>query len=60
MKELIKYLESKINFDFDFEIEHWDNGNFDDSYNYGVECGEEYAYREILVKAKQILENESK
>lgn len=58
MKKLIEYLESKIDLNFDFTVEHWDNGNFDDSYAYGVECGEEYAFREILVKAKQLL-NES-
>ena len=28
--------------DFNFEVEHWDNGNFDDSYEYGVEVGEQY------------------
>jgi hypothetical protein len=54
MDELIKYLELKIDFNFDFEVEHWDNGNFDDSYEYGVSVGEEYAYRDILVKLKQI------
>ena len=52
--ELIEHLESKIDLDFNFEVEHWDNGNFDDSYEYGVEVGEEYAYRDILVKLKQI------
>lgn len=50
MKELIKFLESKIDPDFNFEMEHWENGNFDDSHEYGIECGEQYAYREILEK----------
>ncbi len=52
--ELLEELESKITPDFDFEVEHWDNGNFDDSYEYGVEAGEEYAYREILDKLIKI------
>ena len=30
-------------------VEHWDNGNFDDSYEYGTEVGEEYAFREMKV-----------
>ena len=60
MKELIEYLESKIDLNFDFNVEHWDYGNFDDSYSYGVDVGEQYAFREILQKAKEILENESK
>ena len=55
MKELIKYLEGKINPDFDFDIEHWDNSNFDDSYNYGVDVGKEYAYREVMEKINKIL-----
>lgn len=54
LEELIKEVESKINPEFDFEVEHWENGNFDDSYSYGVEVGEEYAYRELLVKLKKL------
>jgi hypothetical protein len=44
-----KFVEDKIDPDFDFEVEHWDNGNFDDSYEYGTEVGEEYAFREMKV-----------
>lgn len=47
LEELIKEVESKIDLEFDFEVEHWENGNFDDSYSYGVETGGEYAYRDI-------------
>lgn len=43
------FIEGKIDPDFDFEVEHWDNGNFDDSYQYGTEVGEEYAFREMKV-----------
>jgi len=50
LEELINEVKSKINLEFDFEVEHWENGNFDDSYSYGVDVGEEYAYRDILVK----------
>jgi hypothetical protein len=55
LEGLLNEMESKIDRDFDFEVEHWDNGNFDDSYEYGVEVGEEYAYREIVAKIKAIL-----
>lgn len=54
LDKLIQEVESKIDLDFDFEVEHWENGNFDDSYAYGVDVGEEYAYREILVKLKKL------
>ena len=26
--------------DFDTEYEHWDDGNYDDSHDYGIKCGE--------------------
>lgn len=54
LDKLIQEVESKIDLDFDFEVEHWEQGNFDDSYAYGVDVGEEYAYREILVKLKKL------
>lgn len=54
LEELIKEVESKIDLEFDFEVEHWENGNFDDSYSYGVDVGEEYAYRDILVTLKKL------
>jgi len=54
LEDLIKQIESYIDYDFDFEIEHWDNGNFDDSYDYGVKVGEQYAYRELLVKLRKL------
>jgi len=27
--------------DFDYNFEHWENGNFDDSYQYGYESGQQ-------------------
>ena len=54
LEELIKEVESKIDLEFDFEVEHWENGNYDDSYSYGVETGEEYAYRNILATLKKL------
>ena len=54
LEALIAEMESKIDFEFDFEVEHWENGNYDDSYAYGVDVGEEYAYREILVALKKL------
>lgn len=54
LEALIAEMESKIDFEFDFEVEHWENGNYDDSYAYGVSVGEEYAYREILVALKKL------
>ena len=55
VKKLLEELESKTNLDFNFDFEHWENGNYDDSYEYGVEVGEEYAYRDIVEKLKEIL-----
>lgn len=54
LEELIKEVESKIDLEFDFEVEHWENGNYDDSYSYGVKTGEEYAYRNILATLKKL------
>jgi hypothetical protein len=31
----------KYDKDFDFNVEHWENGNYDDSYSYGEKCGEQ-------------------
>lgn len=55
IQELINEFESKINPDFDFNFEHWGNGNYDDSYEYGVEVGEEYTYREIVARLSELL-----
>ena len=54
VKGLLAEMEAKIDPEFDFEVEHWDNGNYDDSYKYGVEVGEEYSNREIVAKLKKI------
>jgi len=51
LKALYKLVE-QYQEDFNYEVEHWDNGNFDDSYEYGVETGENY----ILGELKAILE----
>lgn len=62
MEDLIKlktYLESKIDLNFDFDVEHWNNGNFDDSFEYGTETGEEWAYRDLLVKVNKLIKGES-
>lgn len=34
--------------EFDFEVEHWENGNFDDSFDYGHDCGRQDALGELL------------
>lgn len=51
-KEILERIKRAIhagyNPDFDFEVEHWENGNFDDSYDYGVDCGRQEAYGELL------------
>ena len=57
MKELMEYIESKIDKDFDFEVEHWENGNYDDSFEYGMEYGEQQTYRNILEKVKSLIED---
>lgn len=38
---------------FDFKIKYWDNGNFDDSYEYGVDSGKQ----DILGIVKRILDS---
>lgn len=55
IQKLINEFESKIRLDFDFNFEHWDNGTYDDSYEYGVAVGEEYSYREIVTRLSELL-----
>jgi len=59
-KELItkikEYVEKTHDPDFNFDIEHWDNWNFDDSYEYGVEVGVQYAIQGIIL----LLQNDQK
>jgi hypothetical protein len=51
--DAIKLLVDEIYIeDFDFDVEHWENGNYDYSYAYGEECGLQWTIREI----KDILE----
>ena len=38
-EELMKVLEFYYDPEFNYEVEHWDNGNYDDSFEYGVETG---------------------
>lgn len=47
IQEILEYVNKHLKEDFDFTIEHWENGNFDDSYGYGVESGEQFALRKI-------------
>lgn len=47
-KKLLEYIDSKVYEDFDYDVKHWETGSNDDSYEYGVETGEQYAYREIV------------
>ena len=42
-----KLVEEIYKNDFDFEIEHWMNGNIDDSYEYGFESGKQDLIRTI-------------
>ena len=55
LEQAIEKIKSKINDEFDYEVEHWDNGNYDDSYEYGVETGQQLAYSEVLDMLKQLL-----
>lgn len=48
LDKLKAFIENKFNDEFDYDVEHYGNGNFDDSYNYGLECGENDAYGEML------------
>jgi len=55
VKALLNEMTAKVDPDFNFDYEHWDNGNYDDSYEYGIEVGEEYTYREIVGKLEEII-----
>jgi hypothetical protein len=52
LEEALKSIQSIVDKgyepDFNFEYEHWDNGNYDDSCSYGVDTGMQYVYKEIL------------
>lgn len=39
LEEIVNIGVGHFDPDFDYEVEHWNNGNFDDSYEYGVETG---------------------
>ena len=58
LEKAIKEIKSKIDVDFDYEVEHWENGNYDDSYEYGVETGEQLAYSHVLDILNQLLKEE--
>ena len=60
LEELIERYEKSIDSDFDFEVEHWWNGNYDDSFNYGVDSATQIIYTNLteeLKKLRTILEN---
>lgn len=46
--DLVNKIESMVDEDFDYEVEHWENGNFDDSFEYGLETGEQYAAKDLI------------
>lgn len=50
--EALYKLVEQYDEDFDYDVHHHENGNFDDSYEYGVSTGENY----ILGELKGILE----
>jgi len=41
---LKKYISSKVIKDFNYDFEHRENGNFDDSFEYWEACGSQSAY----------------
>jgi hypothetical protein len=47
LDQIIKKVKARLIWDFNFEAEHWGNGNFDDSFAYGAECGEQDLLREL-------------
>lgn len=57
--KLLEYIHAKIDSNFDYDIEHWDNGNFDDSYEYGIKTGEQYAYYDVLRFSNLLKKEES-
>ncbi len=46
--DLVSKIESMVDEDFDYEVEHWENGNFDDSFEYGLETGEQYTAKDLI------------
>ena len=57
-KEALEKIAALQEEGFNTEIEHWENGNYDDSFEYGVEVGE-FKAAEIARKAlKEIKEDE--
>jgi len=46
--KLKSILEKLYDPEFDFSIEHWENGNFDDSYSYGCDCGEQWLVLKLI------------
>lgn len=49
-----EYVEKNYDPDFDYAIEHWDNGNYDDSYQYGHDSGFNFTLETI----KSIIDDE--
>ena len=39
ISKLKEVVEKYYDQEFDYDVEHWDWGNTDDSYSYGRECG---------------------
>lgn len=54
LSKLREAIKDKIDDDFDFEVEHWWDGNCDDSYSYGLASGEQWTYREVLKMIKEL------
>lgn len=50
--EALYKLVEQYDEDFNYDVPHYENGNYDDSYEYGVSTGENY----ILGELKCILE----
>jgi ferritin-like metal-binding protein YciE len=58
LEQAIKEIKSKIDADFDYEVEPYEIGSYDDIYDYGVATGEQLAYSHALDILKQLLKEE--
>jgi len=54
LQQIEDFLKSNIKPNFDFDVEYWDSGNYDDAYQYGTEVGEQNAYETILAKLQSL------
>ncbi len=53
IEAVIAYLEKHYDPNFDYEVEHWDWGNADDSFSYGCDSGTNAEQGKLLGMLKE-------